>query len=114
VKNRKATRLATATIGRWWLRSMVLPVKAFHYCREAQRDERNGFPYTAAMEWRNAAELFAPDTLAAEYCWGQWERIMHLPRWLAQPVDASPVLAFSLKPSALQHVTAQVASTTAA
>ena len=112
VKNRKAAKMTLTMVGGWWLR--MLPVKAFHYGRAAQRDERNGFPYTAAMEWRNAAELFAPDTLAAEYCWGQWERIMHLPRWLAQPVDASPVLAFSLKPSALQHVTAQVASTTAA
>ena len=114
VKNRKAAKLAMAMIGSWWLRSMILPVKAFHYSRAAQRDERNGFPYTAAMEWRNAAELFAPDTLAADYCWGQWERIMHLPRRLAHAFDASPVVAFSLQSSATQPAIAQVPSTIAA
>ena len=66
--------------------SFVIVDRAFHYGRAAERDERNFFPYTAAMEWRNAAELLGPTTAAAEYCWRQWERIMHLPRRLAGPV----------------------------
>jgi hypothetical protein len=59
--------------------------KAFHCRRDAQREERNGFKYTAAMKWRSAAELFAPDMRAVEYCWREWERIMQLPRRLAGP-----------------------------
>jgi hypothetical protein len=66
--------------------------KAFHCSREAQREERNGFNYTAAMKWRSAAELFAPDTRAVEYCWCEWERIMQLPRRLAGPAFAAPTI----------------------
>lgn len=84
-------------VGAWWLSNAVALAKAFHYGRAAQRDERNGFPNTAAFEWRKAAELFASKTRAAEYCWRQWERIMHLPRRLAgpfplQPSSASPAI----------------------
>ena len=60
--------------------------KAFHRTRAAKREERNGFRYTAAMEWRSAAELFAPSTRAVEFCWREWERIMGLPRQLAGPI----------------------------
>src|SRR5689334_25339408 len=67
--------------------------KAFHCSRAAQKEERNGFKYTAAMKWRNAAELFAPDTRAVEYCWRQWERIMQLRRRLAGPACAAPTIA---------------------
>jgi hypothetical protein len=58
--------------------SHFLPAKSVHYVCAAQRDERNGFPYTAAMEWRHAAELMGTNTLLGEYCLWQWERIMHL------------------------------------
>ena len=67
--------------------------KAFHCSREAQREERNGYPYAAAMMWRSAAELFAPDTRAVEYCWCEWERIMQLPRRLAGQAWAVPTIA---------------------
>jgi hypothetical protein len=67
--------------------------KAFLYTREAQREERNGFPYTAALKWRNAAELFAADTRAVDYCWSEWERIMQLPRRLAGPAGAAPTIS---------------------
>ena len=60
--------------------------KALHRTRAAKREERNGFKYTAAMEWRSAAELFAPSTRAVEFCWREWERIMGLPRQLAGPI----------------------------
>jgi hypothetical protein len=80
---------AIAAVGAWWLSTIVVPAKAFHYGCAAERDERKGFPYTAAMEWRKAAELFAPNTRAAEYSWRQWERIMHLPRRLAGPIGIS-------------------------
>jgi hypothetical protein len=59
------------------------------YCRAALRDERLGFPCTAAMEWRTAAELFPPQGLLAECCWREWERIMCLPRRCAVPLDES-------------------------
>jgi hypothetical protein len=60
--------------------------KAFRCVCAARRDERKGYPCTAALEWRNAAELFSPSTRVVESCWRQWERIMHLPRRLAVPV----------------------------
>jgi hypothetical protein len=66
--------------------------KAFRCCRDAQREERNGFKYTAAMKWRSATELFASDARAVEYCWREWERIMQLPRRLAEPARAVPTI----------------------
>ncbi len=84
---------AVAFIGAWCLSHIARPVRAIHYGRAAERDEHNGFPYTAAMEWRNAAELCGPDTRAAAYCWRQWERIMHLSRRLAGPINVSPAFA---------------------
>jgi hypothetical protein len=66
--------------------------KAFRCSRDAQREERNGFKYTAALKWRSAAELFASDTRAVEYCWCEWERIMQLPRRLAGPACAVPTI----------------------
>jgi hypothetical protein len=56
------------------------------YCQAAQRDERNGFPFTAAMEWRKAADLFSPIVPFVELCWRNWERITCLPRHLAEPI----------------------------
>lgn len=99
MKSRNNHKLAIATAGAWWLTNVVAPARAFHYGHAAQRDERNGFPHTAAFEWRKAAELFAPKTLAAEYCWQQWERIMHLPRRLAGPVGVPQAAAFPFQPS---------------
>lgn len=92
MKKGKDQKVAIAASGAWWLWNFFIPVRAIGYGRAAYRDECNGFPYTAAVEWRNAAELFAPYTLAAAYCWRQWERIMGLPRHLAEPawVSSSP------------------------
>jgi hypothetical protein len=94
MKSHSTHNLAIAAVGAWWLTNIVAPAKALHYRRVAQRDERNGFPYTAAMEWRKAAELFGSKTRAAEYCWRQWERMMHLPRRLAGPIGVCQVTAF--------------------
>ena len=69
-------------LGLSWTANLAM---AFYCSRDAQREERNGFPYTAAMKWRNAAEVFAPDARAVEFCWSEWERIMQLPRRLAGP-----------------------------
>jgi hypothetical protein len=66
------------------------PMIGIAYCHAAQRDERDGYANTAALEWRRAAELMAPISPAADRCWLQWERIMHLPRRLAGPICASP------------------------
>jgi len=60
-------------------------------CREARRDERNGFPFSAAMEWREAAGLCASISLLADFCWREWERIMGLPRQMAIPIRVAPV-----------------------
>jgi hypothetical protein len=69
------------------LGNLALFVKALQYVRTAQEDERNRFPYAAAMGWRHAAKLFGTNTPAADYCWQQWERIMQLPRRLAGPFE---------------------------
>jgi hypothetical protein len=87
---------ALAAIGAWWLSNVIVPAQAFHYSLAAVRDERKGFLYTAAMEWRLAADLFAPSTRFAEYFWRQWERIMHLPRRLAGPIGICCQAASSL------------------
>jgi hypothetical protein len=57
------------------------------YCSAAENDERRGFPCTAAMGWRKAAELLAPLPEMADQCWCEWERLMRLPRRLAEPLD---------------------------
>ena len=67
----------------------LLP-RAVQYTHAARRDERKGFAYAAAMEWRHAAELFDPNTVPADYCWRQWERIIHLPRRLAGTICEAP------------------------
>ena len=67
------------------------PEEAIDYCRAAQRDERNGYELTAAMEWQKAADLMNSIS-AADFCWRQWERIMCLPRRLAQPIPEHPPL----------------------
>ena len=63
---------------------------ALRYCRMAQRDEENGFPCTAAMEWRKAAELCGPFVRVADHCWHRWERIMGMPRRWAMPIADVP------------------------
>jgi hypothetical protein len=69
---------------------------ALRYCMAAQRDEKNGFPFTAAMEWHKAALLFVPASTLAELCWRKWERIVHLPRQMAVPIgDQQPCEARS-------------------
>jgi hypothetical protein len=67
-------------------------VRAVRYRRAAKRDERNGFPLTAAFEWRKAAELSAPIVFLEKNCWREWERIMHVPHRLAAPIDVAPAL----------------------
>ena len=59
---------------------------AMRYCLAAQRDEMSGFPFTAAVKWRKAAELLGPITPMSDWCWLEWERIMRLPRNLAGPI----------------------------
>jgi hypothetical protein len=95
-------KLAVAMVGAWWMSNVGARAKAFHYGRAAQRDECNGFPYAAAMEWRKVAELVPPNTRAAEYSWGQWERIMRLPRQLAGPIGVSPMAALMERASTTQ------------
>ena len=114
MKNRQHEKLALAKIAGWWMRKVAVLAKALHYSRSAQNDERNGFPCTAAMEWRLAAELFLSDSLAAEYCWRQWERIMHLPRQLAGPISGSRPLIVPLRAASARLVMNQIPLATAA
>jgi hypothetical protein len=69
-----------------------ISAEACRYCQAAKRDERNQFPFTAAMEWRKAAELAESLPLLADICWREWERIMQLPRRLAQPIGMASVV----------------------
>ena len=87
MKNHKHEGLVVAKLGGWCVRVAFVLAKALHYGRVAHHDEQNGYPYAAAMEWRHAAELFESSSIAAEYCWSQWERVMHLPRRFAVPVN---------------------------
>jgi hypothetical protein len=81
------------------------PMIGIAYCHAAQRDERDGYANTAALEWRRAAELMTPIPTAADRCWLQWERIMHLPRRLAGPICASLRLMASVSKRATQSLT---------
>ena len=92
MKCRKNYSLAIAVAARW-LSTVAIPARAFQYGCAAERDERRGLQYTAAMQWRKAADLFPPDTRAAEYFWRQWERVMQLPRRLADPIEDRPSAA---------------------
>jgi hypothetical protein len=65
----------------------VMTILALRFCVAARRDEKNGFLFTAAMEWHKAADLSAPVGPIADRCWRNWERIVRLPRHLAQPID---------------------------
>ena len=80
-------KLAVTGVSAVCASSVGVLAKAMHYSHAARRDEQNGFCLTAAMEWRLAAELFGSNTFAANHYWRQWERIMHLPRKLASPID---------------------------
>ncbi len=102
MKSRNRHNPAFTAIAGWWFSNVVVAAKAFRYGYAAERDERNGFAYAAAMEWRKAAELFPPNTRAAEYLWQQWERIMHLPRRLAGPIGVPSPIAFPLQSPASQ------------
>ena len=73
---------------------------AVRWCLAAERDEENGFPFTGAMEWRKAAELFGSHTPIADHCWREWERIMRLPRHLAGPSGASDTILCGSPPTA--------------
>jgi hypothetical protein len=84
------------------------PILALRYRRAAQRDENNGLPFTAAMEWRRAAELSSWITLLANRYWREWERIMHLPRRLAGPIGLAPVPIAPLHQTSSSLLTATV------
>jgi len=90
-------KLAVVAAGACLLSNLSVSSRAIHYMCAAKHDEDSGFPYTAAMEWRNAAELFSLQ-MVGEYCWRQWERIMHLPRRLAEPINISQLRAVPLTP----------------
>jgi hypothetical protein len=111
-KGRKNHKLSLAGLGAYCVANVAVLAKALQYARAAQRDERNHFPYTAAMEWRLAAEFFGRTTFAAEYCWRHWEAIMHLPHGLGEaitdsgagvvPIQTHPVMRRDLQNSAGQ------------
>jgi hypothetical protein len=61
-------------------------IRGWAYCRAAEDDERNGSPFTAASEWHRAAHCFDSESVIADRCWREWERIMRIPRALANSV----------------------------
>ena len=73
-------------------------------CQGARRDERNGFPFSAAMEWREAAGLCASISFLADFCWREWERIMGLPRQMAGCPIVLRKLAFGFSASSPARV----------
>lgn len=103
MKGESNYKVAVAIIGTWWTANVGAPITALRYGAAAQRDERQGFPYTAAMEWRKVAEL-VPNTRAADYAWARWEAIMQLPRRLAGPLGGTSTLPVRKVKSATQLV----------
>jgi len=91
---------------RQWLAVAFSSAMAARYCLAAQDDERNGFPFTAAMEWRKAAELLGSSTPIAALCWCEWERIMRLPRRLAGPIVASNAATYASSTLDVEAITA--------
>lgn len=80
------------------------------YRQAAVRDEKRGFPFTSAMEWRKAAELFSIIPQISDRCWQEWERIMHLPRRFARPiVESAEVSRHCLLFDATHKITKTVA-----
>lgn len=77
---------------RWSLSRITGPLLAMRLRRRARKDEKDGFLFTAAMEWRMAAELCAPNRILAGWCWREWERIMHLPRRMAAPARKASIV----------------------
>jgi hypothetical protein len=77
---------------RWSFVRVTGPLLAMRLRRRAQKDEMDGLLFTAAMEWRIAAELCAPNRILAGWCWREWERIMHLPREMAGPVRKTSIV----------------------
>jgi hypothetical protein len=75
-----------AAVAAQYIAGAAATSQAIHCACAAHRDESKGFVYTAAIQWRRAADLFGLNTLAVEYCWRQWERIMRLPRKFAVPI----------------------------
>jgi hypothetical protein len=75
----------------WKLQRLFAPavttILVLRFCVAARHDEKNGFLFTAAMEWHKAADLSASVAPIADRCWRNWERIVRLPRHLAQPIS---------------------------
>ena len=72
------------------------------YWFAAEKDEKDGFPLTAAWEWQRAAECLSWTSTLADRCWRQWERIVHLPRQLSAPIgepDITPVFVMQRVPA---------------
>ena len=81
------------------------PILALRFRRAAQRDEHNGFSFTAAMEWRRAAELSSWITPLADRYWRGWERIMHLSSRFAAPIGTAEIVPIViLQPSSPSQV----------
>jgi hypothetical protein len=79
------------------------PMVAVSYCLAAERDEKNGYHFTAAFEWRKAAELTATIPPMADHCWKQWERIMNLPRRLAESMPSAELMPAGAPSTALSE-----------
>ena len=102
----------TGIIGRQIVEGAAGLTNAIKYCRAAQKEEKNGFAYTAAVEWQKAAEFLSPFPSLADRCWQQWERIMRLPRRLAGPISDAPstgTAQFATYNSDMEHILARVA-----
>ena len=101
---------AIAAIGAWWLSNVVVPVRAFQYGRAARRDERDGCPEGRKMNtWLILLAGLVTGgclglMLAALCCSAKCadcnaeriaaglldERLMRLPRQLAEFIIVSP------------------------
>ncbi len=89
MRRRDYHKFPVAAIRAWYFSNVAVVGVGIRYLRAAQRDERDGYGYTAAFEWRQAAEALVAYASTAEYCWRRWERLMRLPRQLAGPLPTT-------------------------
>jgi hypothetical protein len=97
LRSRRNYKLSLAGLSACCVANVAVIAKGLRYIRAAQKDEKNNFPYTAAMEWRLAAEFFGAHTLAAEYCWRHWESIMRLSHRFNDPIGDPETAAVSIQ-----------------
>jgi len=78
---------------RWW-QSYTTPILEVIHLRQCQLEDARIAKALAGIDQANAQfhRIVCSQHASVEYCWRQWERIMHLPRRLAGLLSDSSCL----------------------